>query len=355
MADNRLDELEKALFKLFDDFTADTDGEPQGSPEYQEEYTPKEEVRHEIPDYNRGMQEKLEQERKSSRVPKQLDESKIYKKNTLSFDNKTFEYKPLKRDIDWGIPFTEAIENKDKVQNLDKLNEILLRDIKDTFGSLDRITSIIVSSGMMIINKYQYYPLCDNEEYLRCLPFDCADYLRNGLVADIFDFKYLTRMTHLEVFKVDSVQFLVTKVAGDLDISEKKIVPAVFSRISSLKYLEVGDYCYKRPGTMINSEADLMIDHIQKFSQVYETYVLKNAHSFTSWMGNNLKSYACNKKHKKLIPFLLGTATLGTITLASGITTAGLHLAGGTVKTGMKASGYIKQGFNMLKDAVKNP
>ena len=35
MVDKKLDELEKALFKLFDDFTADPVGESQGSPTYE--------------------------------------------------------------------------------------------------------------------------------------------------------------------------------------------------------------------------------------------------------------------------------------------------------------------------------
>lgn len=365
MENQKLKELEGVLFNMLDEISNREVGEQKSSPTYEEKpaYTeePVEQYIRQEPvqcNFNEGMMDKLREERKSPRVPKQCSASHIYKQNTLSFDNKPFEYKPLKHEVDWGTPFTEAREIKDKVTNFDKLNEFLINDIKETFGSLDRITSIVVASGMLIINKYQYYPVCKDEEYLRCLPFDCADYLRNGLIADMFDFKYLRGMHNLELFKVDSIQFFVTKVCSDLDISEKRVIPVVFSKIPSLKFLEIGDSYYRRPGTEVNSEADMLIDNVQRCLQIYEKYVLNNAHSFTGWMGNNLKSYACNKGNKKLVPYLGGIVTLGALTAVSGVITAGLHGIGkgveGAANVKSKVSNFAKQGCKLFTDALKS-
>lgn len=289
----------------------------------------------------------LEKERQSSQQPKQCDNTVMFKKNTATFNGQPFEYKVMQREVNWGTAFTKSFTMDDSITNFDKLNEKIIEDIKLAYGDLSRITDIAVISGMLIINGIQYYPLCKDKDFLNGLPFDCADYFKSGAIAEIFDFGYLYYMPYLTNLKIDSMEFVVRKFAYDIGIEGQFKVPLVFKAFKNLKFLEIGDMSFVRPGKSTNideNEVEEVVERHSRASEIYDNYVAKNADSFTGWTFNNMKTYACNRGDRGFLRYAVGT-TLRT----------GAFLAVGAGNVALKTGSWVvKKGAKLLKKAFSD-
>lgn len=289
----------------------------------------------------------LEKERQSSQQPKQCDNTVMFKKNTATFNGQPFEYKVMQREVSWGTAFTKSFTMDDSITNYDKLNEKIIEDIKLAYGDLSRITDIAVISGMLIINGIQYYPLCKDKDFLNGLPFDCADYFKSGAIAEIFDFGYLYYMPYLTNLKIDSMEFVVRKFAYDIGIEGQFKVPLVFKAFKNLKFLEIGDMSFVRPGKSINTneeEVEETLERHARVSEIYDSYVAKNADRFTGWTFNNMKTYACNRGDRGFLRYAVGT-TLRT----------GAFVAVGAGNVALKTGSWVvKKGAKLLKKAFSD-
>ena len=289
----------------------------------------------------------LEKERQSSQQPKQCDNTVMFRKNTATFNGQPFEYKVMQREVNWGTAFTKSFTMDDSITNFDKLNEKIIEDIKLAYGDLSRITDIAVISGMLIINGIQYYPLCKDKDFLNGLPFDCADYFKSGAIAEIFDFGYLYYMPYLTNLKIDSMEFVIRKFAYDIGIEGQFKVPLVFKAFKNLKFLEIGDMSFVRPGKSINTneeEVEETLERHARVSEIYDSYVAKNADRFTGWTFNNMKTYACNRGNRGFLRYAFGT-TLRT----------GAFVAVGTGNLALKTGSWVlKKGASLLKKAFSD-
>lgn len=289
----------------------------------------------------------LEKERQSSQQPKQCDNTVMFRKNTATFNGQPFEYKVMQREVNWGTAFTKSFTMDDSITNFDKLNEKIIEDIKLAYGDLSRITDIAVISGMLIINGIQYYPLCKDKDFLNGLPFDCADYFKSGAIAEIFDFGYLYYMPYLTNLKIDSMEFIIRKFAYDIGIEGQFKVPLVFKAFKNLKFLEIGDMSFVRPGKSINTneeEVEETLERHARVSEIYDSYVAKNADRFTGWTFNNMKTYACNRGNRGFLRYAFGT-TLRT----------GAFVAVGTGNLALKTGSWVfKKGASLLKKAFSD-
>lgn len=277
---------------------------------------------------------KIEEERRSATQPKQCNDTVMYKKNTATFNGRPFEYKVLQKEANWGTAFTQSFSIDDKITNLDKLNEKLIEDIKLNFGDLSRITEVAVISGMLIINGVQYYPLCNDKAFLDGLPFDCADYFKSGLIAEIFDFGYLYYMPYLTSLKIDSMDFAVRKFAYDIGIKGTFRIPLVFKAFKNLKYFEIGDSFFEAPGRDVNAEVQEDIERHSRAAEIYDNFIIGNASSFRGWTFNNLKTYACNRGDKGFFRYSGGVIARGAMSLTAGVGELGLRGIGAVVKGG---------------------
>lgn len=289
----------------------------------------------------------LEKERQSSQQPKQCDNTVMFKKNTATFNGQPFEYKVMQREVNWGTAFTKSFTMDDSITNFDKLNEKIIEDIKLAYGDLSRITDIAVISGMLIINGIQYYPLCKDKDFLNGLPFDCADYFKSGAIAEIFDFGYLYYMPYLTNLKIDSMEFVVRKLAYDIGIEGQFKVPLVFKAFKNLKFLEIGDMSFVRPGKSTNTdekEVEEVVERHSRASEIYDNYIAKNADRFTGWTFNNMKTYACNRGDRGFLRYAVGT-TLRT----------GAFVAVGAGNVALKTGSWVvKKGAKLLKKAFSD-
>lgn len=276
----------------------------------------------------------IENERKNPKQPKQCTDEVIFKKNTAMFNGNPFEYKVLQREVDWGIAFTNSFAMDDKFTNLDKLNRKIVEDIKLCFGDLSRVTEIAVISGMLIINGVQYYPMCNNKDFLNGLPFDCADYFKSGTIAEFFDFGYLYYMPYLTMLKIDSVDFATKNFARGIGLPAKFKITSVFKKFKNLRYFELGDTLFEAPGVDTNAEIEESIDRHSRVSEIYNNFVIGNASSFRGWTFNNLKTYACNRGDKGFLRYSGGVLARGSMSLAAGVGELGLRGVGAVVKGG---------------------
>lgn len=289
----------------------------------------------------------LEKERQSSKEPKQCDNTVMFKKNTATFNGQPFEYKVMQREVNWGTAFTKSFTMDDSITNFDKLNEKIIEDIKLAYGDLSRITDIAVISGMLIINGIQYYPLCKDKDFLNGLPFDCADYFKSGTIAEIFDFGYLYYMPYLTNLKIDSMEFITRKFAYDIGIEGQFKVPLVFKAFKNLKFLEIGDMSFVRPGKSTNTdekEVEEVVERHSRASEIYDNYIANNADKFTGWTFNNMKTYACNRGDRGFLRYAVGT----TVRTGAFVAVGAGNLA---LKTG---SWVVKKGAKLLKKAFSD-
>lgn len=294
------------------------------------------------------MQDRIVKQMLKSEPPLQCSNPAMYKKNTATFKGKPFEYKVLKRDAQWGKAFMKASTMNDSITNLENLQEKIIVDLKIMYGSLSRITEIAVISGMLIINGTQYYPVCNDQEFLDALPFDCAEYLKEGLIAEIFDFGYLYSMPYLTTLKIDSLDFCVKRFSIDIGLEPKTFKPEqVYKKFRHLKYFEVGDYItdsITKGKDNVRLQRD--IEENTRFADFYDGYINSSSKAITSWSVDCLKTYATNRGSKGFLRYTCGTVARGIGVVASGIGTVGVMATGGVLKAGVRA---LKRAFNSVE------
>lgn len=291
---------------------------------------------------NKTATRKLEEERKKPTVPKQCSENYYYKKNTIELNGKPFEYKVLKKEVNWGKAFTKSFALDDKLTNLEKLNEKIMEDIKLTFGDLNRITDVAVVSGMLIINGTQYYPLCKDKDFLDGLPFDCVDYLKNGCLAEFFDFGYLTQMPYLSCLSFDSMEFVVKRVRHDLGLHGEFNPKAVFKMFKNLQFLGIGDLRFAPPGVAVdengNKSKEAENDYKESYyrqtrvGDIYERLAVGWVSNIRKWGVNNVVNWATNRGDKKFPGYAWGIVWRSGMTLGVGVAEGGLKLVGAVAK-----------------------
>ena len=273
----------------------------------------------------------IAKEEKQKGNPEQCDNDVNYQKQKIKFGNRAVEYKVMKREADWGKSFINK-GTTSKIENLENLNERIIKDIRNIFGSLDRITEIVVVDGLLILNGMQYYPISKDERFLSSLPFDCGEYFKDGVIAEIFDFGYLYQMQRLTSLKIDTMSFVERKLAYDIGITTVFRVELVFDALKSLKYLEIGNDVYHREdfyekdsskkGSKLSKKKGINeeLERRQRFSTLYDRYLTTNAKSLSSWSFNNLKTYANTRGDKGFLKYSGGVlARLGM----TGVTSAG--------------------------------
>lgn len=302
----------------------------------------------------KDVKKKINNERNNGKTPKQCSSKDLFIKNTTTFRGKPVEYKTFRHEVTWDDKFIHSFKLEDKVQNLYKLGDILIKDIEEIFGDLSRVTSMMVVSGMLIFNNIQYYPLCKNRDFLDNLPFDCVDYFKSGAIAELFNFGYLHYFPNLREIKIDSLDFLINKVAYDLEITDFDI-RKVFKKISSLYVLEVGDLVFEAPGVDVTTKevakesyggksGKEVIEDRKSACEIYNQYINQNANAVTNWSFNNLKTYATNRGNKGFLRYSGGV-----------LARLGMFGALGIGNLAQKVGGFtISKGVDLLVSAFKD-
>lgn len=119
-----------------------------------------------------------------------------------------------------------------------QMSDIILKDIKKAYGSLDRIHSVDISnSGLMVINNYKYMPQIP-ASIIETMPIDIRNEVAKGNVAELFYFDNLYKFHNLVRLSIESTQLAEGRVRFEMGC-DKKGWGYLFRRFKNLSELYI--------------------------------------------------------------------------------------------------------------------
>lgn len=287
----------------------------------------------------------------SKSTDKHWKSNTMYKQDVLEVGGKDVKINRVKETPRWTLDLQDCVTNDDKARNFDQVRTKITEEIVNYFGGFNRIQKIYVNSLQLVINDVIYTPLL-SDTILARLPFDSADYVKNGYLAPLFDWGYLTKMSSLSVLSVDDFDFAMQNIGSDLGKGRDFKPMSLFNTCKNLTYLELGGEVITYPLNTEDEKTAEAIKHVEEeahrygrfdamYTQCYEK-VGNTLGGVRGWTVNNLKDYANNRGNKGIFKYTGGL-----------LARAGVSAVAGTVELGVKGVGYLLRGIGRtLKDAT---
>ena len=287
----------------------------------------------------------------SKSTDKHWKSNTMYKQDVLEVGGKDVKINRVKETPRWTLDLQDCVTNDDKARNFDQVRTKLTEEIVNYFGGFNRIQKIYVNSLQLVINDVVYTPLL-SDTILARLPFDSADYVKNGYLAPLFDWGYLTKMSSLSVLSVDDFDFAMQNIGSDLGKGRDFKPVSLFNTCKNLTYLELGGEVITYPLNTEDEKTAEAIKNVEEeahrygrfdamYTQCYEK-VGNTLGGVRGWTVNNLKDYANNRGNKGIFKYTGGL-----------LARAGVSAVAGTVELGVKGVGYLLRGIGRtLKDAT---
>ena len=113
----------------------------------------------------------------------------------------------------------DFVDDENTKYNVDVLKSLYTNIVKKKIAGFDRITSINVTNGRLILNKTMYVALKlaskeDLQKLLYGLPSDLYEYVNQGMTAYFFDWSLLLRCRNLRNLIFDDFEF-VSDIVSD--------------------------------------------------------------------------------------------------------------------------------------------
>lgn len=152
--------------------------------------------------------------------------------NTMSEPN---EYKrEFKVSQDMVNMFTKSGNNINKVYAINQLSSELIRLIDNDFG-IDRVHSFeVVGDGYIRINDTLYKPFLPNV-VIEMLPVDIQQFVKEGKVIELFNFKDLYRFKGLEILSIENPRLAEGRVRRELGMTPKHDWLYIFKKFRNLQ------------------------------------------------------------------------------------------------------------------------
>lgn len=287
----------------------------------------------------------------SKSTDKHWKSNTMYKQDVLEVCGKDVKINRVKETPRWTLDLQDCVTNDDKARNFDQVRTKITEEIVNYFGGFNRIQKIYVNSLQLVINDVIYTPLL-SDTILARLPFDSADYVKNGYLAPLFDWGYLTKMSSLSVLSVDDFDFAMQNIGSDLGKGRDFKPMSLFNTCKNLTYLELGGEVITYPLNTEDEKTAEAIKNVEEeahrygrfdamYTQCYEK-VGNTLGGVRGWTVNNLKDYANNRGNKGIFKYTGGL-----------LARAGVSAVAGTVELGVKGVGYLLRGIGRtLKDAT---
>lgn len=287
----------------------------------------------------------------SKSTDKHWKSNTMYKQDVLEVGGKDVKINRVKETPRWTLDLQDCVTNDDKARNFDQVRTKITEEIVNYFGGFNRIQKIYVNSLQLVINDVIYTPLL-SDTILARLPFDSADYVKNGYLAPLFDWGYLTKMSSLSVLSVDDFDFAMQNIGSDLGKGRDFKPMSLFNTCKNLTYLELGGEVITYPLNTEDEKTAEVIKNVEEeahrygrfdamYTQCYEK-VGNTLGGVRGWTVNNLKDYANNRGNKGIFKYTGGL-----------LARAGVSAVAGTVELGVKGVGYLLRGIGRtLKDAT---
>ena len=271
-----------------------------------------------------------------------------YVKNTYDYKGEPKEFQMAVQRVNWGEILAKDATTPDLA--IERLRSFVTYNIKKYYGGWNRIQTIVVRDQQLIINNVCYMPAIEKEHLnANIFPLDTIDYIRNGCMAQFFNWKVLKQMNHLHLIDIDDVNFFTTYVADDLELGRRIGVSSLFRIVPSLDELIIGDESITLES--LNTPASVPIKQkvatskrFLTFSDNYKVNIYGISNGIQDYMFNNLKTYANNRGNKGLFRFCCGTLARAGLTGVAGVLNFGAHLGGAIIQT-------IKHSFTPISES----
>lgn len=266
-----------------------------------------------------------------------VDQPVETKPGKATIAGKSIEYKLVRKNVDWGNQLSADPEHF--IDNIDKIRKLLSNDIRNHFGSWERVTSLAVVGGQLILNGILYVPTL-HPDYCNRFPLDIVEHIQGGCIAHLFDFGNLRQMHRLRSFICDDKNFYVTEIADDLNLGRRIGVSSLFNICPQLDEITIGQETLHRD-ELHTSKSKVIKDSVRlaslysRLTDNYKINVYAGTDGFQNFAFSNLRNYATNRGDKNIIRYCLGTTTLFGLAATAGVLNLGAHLVGGVSKTFM--------------------
>ena len=237
-----------------------------------------------------------------------------------------------------------------RAQSLAQLIGIVTGKVLKAYGGYDRIKSIRVLGGGLVVNGVMYRcKISDNT--IGILPLDIRRKIRAGNVADLFNYHEMLNMRNLRGIEFDSRDFLSSVVCEEMGYHGTLGIDYFFRDIPSLQMLVVGknkftrqnykeeikkdeDFYYTSQGTAYASACDKVLGRWAK-----------NSWSFTRNMLTD--------RNRGIFTRVLGVVFGGAATVVVGVADAGAKGVKGvsSVIDRRRKGGRVRRGLKGFKSS----
>lgn len=271
-------------------------------------------------------------------------ENLTLKKHTANFFSTPFEYLSYSDKKSFDINFSDDNTLESVAGNLVNLSRAILDDIYTMVGGAGRITTLMIMSGVIIINGVSYEPILP-EEYVQYIPIADRNSILSGYFADYINYNCLRDMKNLVSLSFDSKDFVYGTVRKHLGYNAYFEPKEFFNICKSLMNLQIGEIQITRA---TKDDFDDVF-HIERRSSQIADWCTERLDAGFSYGVSSIKDFWSSRGEHKFLGNAWGLAWRSGLTLAVGAGDLGLRTGRGAVKL----AGKIKNGVNTLIDAMK--
>lgn len=234
----------------------------------------------------------------------------------------------------------DDINYSDEINSLSALMNLITSDIISKFGGLDRIISLKVIGGSIVVNNY-YYRCHIKDIYATGIPLDVRSDINSGNISKLFNYSLIRSMPNLSDLEFDSVSFVYDYVSSALGYGSSISVNRFFDDIPRLNTLRISNDRFTRSDYMQKVVGNDMFYSPRVSTRLADASekALGNL-GYSSW---NLTKKIASKKNYNIVVRALGVTGAASV--------AGVAYTGKTAtKLGRKAFRGLKSFSMGVKD-----
>lgn len=271
-------------------------------------------------------------------------ESLTLEKCSANFFSHPFEYMCYNQKKEFSLSFGEGSDLTTVSNNMLRLSECILNDIYTMVGGANRITDLMVLSGLIIVNGVSYEPILP-ESYMKHIPIADRTAVMSGYFANFINYKCLRDMKNLTNLSFDTRDFVYGTVRKHLGYGNSFEPKDLFIVCKSLMNLQIGEVQITRA---TRNDFDNLF-HVQKRSSQLADWCTQQLDSGFNLGVTSIKDFWSSKAERGLLGNVWGFTWRGTATAAVGLGDASLRLSRGA----LKLASNVKTGINAVIEAVK--
>lgn len=262
--------------------------------------------------------------------------------NTASFNGNNFSYTDYNQPASFktGMLDNDTATAEDKARAFSDVTAELTEMVEKLVGGFDRVTDLAVISDKLIVNGVAFCPTV-SPSFTNSLPYDLKNGVSQGCFAWLFDFNSLRRMTRLCRLKVDTRDFVFSKIRVDLGIRYDFAPRHLFKVCKDLQILDIAG-CVTQASDM-DEHKDMFLRQSQA-AKMYDAAVSK-CWSGTKYCWKSVRN-VFRDPHRSALSKIWGMSWRGVGLAATGVTTGAGKLGQIAVKAGKGLANFV----HMVKD-----